>query len=109
MKLESRAMSTSQTGNTHSDIGAKVNKFARWMKNSFRRSSTVFADDDAVGGDEIKFAVSSITHSTHRKPGTIVTLTKSTDGSISSSSSVESNGDMTSPGEVLPSSSDEQL
>lgn len=110
MKQKSSALSI---GNTYSDIGTKVNKFARWVKNSFRRSSAVFVDDDGtVGDDEVEIVVDNITHGTHKKLTTGITsatvsrMVKSADGSVSSSGS---NGDMTSLGEILPSSSDEQL
>ncbi|EJD76090.1 hypothetical protein LOAG_16898 [Loa loa] len=101
IKRKSSTSSTSQTGNTHSDIGTKVNKFARWVKNNFRRSSTAFMDDDTFEGSRVGIGDGSIIHGTYKKPVTIVTSATipktitSTVGSVSSS--VGSNGDMTSP------------
>lgn len=109
MKRKSSASITSQTGNTHSNIGIKVNKFAELMKNS----STVFVNDGTNEGERVEIRNNSITCGTNKKPITKMTLStipkivRSTDGSISSS--IGSNGDMTSPSEVLPSSGDEQL
>uniref|UniRef100_A0A1I8EKK0 Rho-GAP domain-containing protein n=1 Tax=Wuchereria bancrofti TaxID=6293 RepID=A0A1I8EKK0_WUCBA len=108
-KRKNSASTTSQTGNTHSNIGIKVNKFVEWMKNS----SVVFVNDDTNESERVEIRDNSITCGTNKKPITMMTssiipkIVRSTDGSVSSS--IGSNGDITSPSEVLPSSGDEQL
>lgn len=97
-KRKSSVPSASQAG-AHSDITAKMNKFARWVKNSFRRSSAVFFEG-AEG--------STGNSGTHKKTAIIVAgITTPTDRSTSSSN--ESNDGVTPPSEVVPSSGDEQL
>ncbi|VDK50980.1 unnamed protein product [Gongylonema pulchrum] len=95
--------STSQSG-IHSDITAKMNKFARWIKNSFRRSSAIFVEGAAaVGGLDSGIGGTG----NYKKIAVITTAATSADGSASSST--DSNGGVTPPSEIVPSSGDEQL
>ncbi|VDN02486.1 unnamed protein product, partial [Thelazia callipaeda] len=116
LELDHGTSCSSQATSIQSDIGAKVNRFARWVKNSLKRSSAAFMDSntDSIDSKHVsrRGSTCDIAHSKPReiessmKVSTTITVGSSSD---SNGSLDDSNGDLTRSSELFLSSADENL